>query len=578
MSSRRLGPKRGASAPGGLALAARAHDRRPAGDHRAGAAVVADGQVAPVGQQRLGVGAEQAAEVRGVLERRVEVDVVGDLEGQVQLDVAEAEVGRVVDARRPPPTASGPAAISGLRLGLDSTAGPTAARSSTRSPSRAPTRGAPPGGEKTPSGRRHSRPSAWRSSTGSANEHEPIETNSSRPAAEPVPSCAASVVARMCAQLRLVGAGVRAVGGGEEVQEAVLALGADRVVEPGGGLERQLEVARGGEERRHLLDASAPSGRRSGASPCAPAAATAASVSRQPSSSGTSQNISTPARLERRRPHHLDRLDRQRGGRPVAAVEDGADARARSAPPSCGLELGQAAGRADEAREHPRLLARRGRACPPPPPPACPCSRAGTAARGRSGALALPFHRPRGEHVRAERAAEHRPGPRARPRSGGRARSPVSMPISCSIETRSSVAMLPVAPAGTGQPPSSPKLDSNDSTPASSAASTLARPWPRVLWKWAVSSTSLAQRVAGRGEELAHLRRVGHAGGVAEADLLGPGGAQAAGDLEHPLGRHVALVGAAEGDRDHALAAQALAAGAGRARPRARSATPRSSG
>ena len=67
---------------------------------------------------------------------------------------------------------------------------------------------------------------------------------------------------------------------------------------------------------------------------------------------------------------------------------------------------------------------------------------------------------------------------------------PVSMPISCSIETRSSVAMLPVAPGGTGQPPSSPKLDSNDSTPASSAASTLARPWPRVLWKWAVSSTS----------------------------------------------------------------------------------------
>ncbi len=60
---------------------------------------------------------------------------------------------------------------------------------------------------------------------------------------------------------------------------------------------------------------------------------------------------------------------------------------------------------------------------------------------------------------------------------------PVSMPISCSIETRSSLAMLPVAPAGTGQPPSSPKLDSKLSTPASSAASTFARPCPRVLWK-----------------------------------------------------------------------------------------------
>ena len=50
--------------------------------------------------------------------------------------------------------------------------------------------------------------------------------------------------------------------------------------------------------------------------------------------------------------------------------------------------------------------------------------------------------------------------------------------------------MFPVAPAGTGQPPSSPKLDSKLSTPASSAASTLASPCPRVLWKCAVSSTS----------------------------------------------------------------------------------------
>ena len=43
---------------------------------------------------------------------------------------------------------------------------------------------------------------------------------------------------------------------------------------------------------------------------------------------------------------------------------------------------------------------------------------------------------------------------------------PVSAPISWSIETTSSVATLPVAPAGTGQPPSSPKLDSKERTPA----------------------------------------------------------------------------------------------------------------
>jgi len=71
---------------------------------------------------------------------------------------------------------------------------------------------------------------------------------------------------------------------------------------------------------------------------------------------------------------------------------------------------------------------------------------------------------------------------------------PVSIPISWSIDTRSSVAMLPVAPAGTGQPPSSPKLDSKLVTPASSAASAFASPCPRVLWKWAVSSTSSPSR------------------------------------------------------------------------------------
>ena len=137
--------------------------------------------------------------------------------------------------------------------------------------------------------------------------------------------------------------------------------------------------------------------------------------------------------------------------------------------------------------------------------------------------------------------------------------TPVSTPISSSIETRSSVEMLPVEPGGTGQPPSSPNADSNDSTPCSSAASTLARPWPRVLWKWAVSSTA-AEALARGGEELADLARVRHPGRVAEGDLLAAGGGEPLGDLEHALGRHLALVGAAEAGRDHALAAQALVA------------------
>src|SRR6516164_6992121 len=72
--------------------------------------------------------------------------------------------------------------------------------------------------------------------------------------------------------------------------------------------------------------------------------------------------------------------------------------------------------------------------------------------------------------------------------TAGRSR-PVSTPISWNMLTRSSVAILPVEPAGTGQPPSSPKLASKLVQPASSAAYALARPCPRVLWKCAVTST-----------------------------------------------------------------------------------------
>src|SRR5271166_4672814 len=40
-----------------------------------------------------------------------------------------------------------------------------------------------------------------------------------------------------------------------------------------------------------------------------------------------------------------------------------------------------------------------------------------------------------------------------------------------------------------GQPPSSPKLDSKLAQPTCRAANALAKPWPRVLWKCAVTST-----------------------------------------------------------------------------------------
>ena len=76
-----------------------------------------------------------------------------------------------------------------------------------------------------------------------------------------------------------------------------------------------------------------------------------------------------------------------------------------------------------------------------------------------------------------------------------------------------------------------------------------------MLWKWAVSSDA-RQLLARALEEPAHLHRVRHAGRVAERDLLAPGVREPPRDPEHALERHVALVGAAERHRDHALAAQ----------------------
>ena len=49
--------------------------------------------------------------------------------------------------------------------------------------------------------------------------------------------------------------------------------------------------------------------------------------------------------------------------------------------------------------------------------------------------------------------------------------------------------MLPVAPGAYGHPPIPPSEASKLTTPACSAAMTLARPMPRVLWKCSVSGT-----------------------------------------------------------------------------------------
>ena len=146
---------------------------------------------------------------------------------------------------------------------------------------------------------------------------------------------------------------------------------------------------------------------------------------------------------------------------------------------------------------------------------------------------------------------------------------PVSYPISCSIETRSSLAMLPVAPLGTGQPPSSPNEDSKR---AHARLERRQRRWRAPARGCCGSGPVSSASSSARSKKRAHLGGVGHAGGVAEArsPRSRPPPAGAAISSTRSRG-HLALVGAAERHRDHALAAQPLLAGARRAPARGRS-------
>ena len=120
--------------------------------------------------------------------------------------------------------------------------------------------------------------------------------------------------------------------------------------------------------------------------------------------------------------------------------------------------------------------------------------------------------------------------------------------------------MLPVAPGGTGQPPSSPKLDSNELQPASQRGEHVREPLAAGVVE--VRGQLDPGELAAALEEVADLDGVGHAGRVSERDLRGAGVDEAPGDRQHALGRHATLVGAAEAHADDALGAQALGDGA----------------
>jgi hypothetical protein len=110
-SSWRSGPKLGhLRRRHGRALPARPPDRRAAHDDAARAAVVGDREVAPVGQQRLAAGPHDPPEVRRVLERGVEVDVVANRHRQHRLDRRQ----RDERARAPTSPAPGPRSVEQL--------------------------------------------------------------------------------------------------------------------------------------------------------------------------------------------------------------------------------------------------------------------------------------------------------------------------------------------------------------------------------------------------------------------------------------------------------------------------------
>ena len=166
---------------------------------------------------------------------------------------------------------------------------------------------------------------------------------------------------------------------------------------------------------------------------------------------------------------------------------------------------------------------------------------------GRPSSTWLPSGRP-STSCAAREAVEQRAAGPPRSRSPSRA----------SIETRSSVAMLPVAPAGTGQPPSSPKLDSKLSTPGLERRQHVREPLTARVVE--VRGQLDARQRARTPPRRTSRTCTGLAIPVVSPNptSTAPASTSARAIVEHPLDRHVPLVRAPERGRDHALAAQPL--------------------
>src|SRR5690349_6983809 len=155
-----------------LALPARPDDVRAADDDASGPAVVRDGEPTPVRQERLLVRPEHAPEVRRVLERGVEVDVVRNLERESQAGVLRRDTRPVVRTRGgdrlpPRPRSRGEQLVQ--RRPCEDVADARQVDGLAAVP---PEQSVRPGAET------HRIPSSSSSATGSKNEHVPIEWKS----------------------------------------------------------------------------------------------------------------------------------------------------------------------------------------------------------------------------------------------------------------------------------------------------------------------------------------------------------------------------------------------------------------
>ena len=197
-------------------------------------------------------------------------------------------------------------------------------RSTTASPERKPRCGAPSRGERAEA-LDHRIPSSCRSATGSKNEQLPTATSCSRrtrasSSARPRGRASGGRAASSSTSLVERG-GVLERAGGEHVQEAVPALGRERMVQAGGRLERNARVRQAREEAAERRRPRAPRRRRSAPSRAARAPRAPPTFCLEPVAE-RQLDVRLARRARRAPPPSASRPPRRAGRPPYGAVEE----------------------------------------------------------------------------------------------------------------------------------------------------------------------------------------------------------------------------------------------------------------